>query len=222
MKIEKINDTQMRFVLTKKDLEKKSLKIDDLAYGSSKTQELFQDIIEIASKEFSFNIEDTPLMIEAVPTSKTSIMILLTKVPNPITYQESSGIFKTSMGQKEMFSSSDLTRTKNEKKQKNVRRILKNTNNGFIMLCYEDFETLISSSKRIDLKCSSQVYKYNDKYYLVLQLPKASFDKLDLVESILLEYSQQVYGNEKVLLAYFRENGETIIKSKAIEILKKM
>ena len=99
MKIERINDSQMKFMLTKTDLDKRSLDVSDLAYGSVKTQELFQDIIDTACKEFAFNMEDTPLMIDAVPTSKTSIMIILTKVSNPVTYQESENGFKKVNGE---------------------------------------------------------------------------------------------------------------------------
>ena len=80
MKVERINEVQIKFILTKTDLEKRSLDISDLAYGSSKTQELFQDIIETATREFEFNMDETPVMIEAVPMSKSSITIMLTKV----------------------------------------------------------------------------------------------------------------------------------------------
>ena len=43
MKIEKINENQIRCTLTKEDLADRDIKISELAYGSGKTRELFQE-----------------------------------------------------------------------------------------------------------------------------------------------------------------------------------
>ena len=41
MKIEKVNDNQIRCTLTREDLASRHLKISELAYGSEKTRALF-------------------------------------------------------------------------------------------------------------------------------------------------------------------------------------
>ena len=80
MKIEKISENQIRCTLNKADLSERHLKISELAYGSDKAKELFRDMMEQANIDFGFDADNIPLMIEAIPTSKDSIVLLITKV----------------------------------------------------------------------------------------------------------------------------------------------
>ncbi|MBQ8188315.1 MAG: adaptor protein MecA [Lachnospiraceae bacterium] len=83
MKIEKINDNQIRCTLTQNDLATRKLKISELAYGSEKAKSLFRDMMEQASNECGFEADDIPLMIEAVPISSECIVLTITKVEDP-------------------------------------------------------------------------------------------------------------------------------------------
>ena len=83
MKIEKVNDKQIRCTLTKEDLAKHHLKLSELAYGSEKAKSLFKDMMEQASFELGFEAEDVPLMIEAIPMSVECLVLIITKVENP-------------------------------------------------------------------------------------------------------------------------------------------
>ena len=82
MKIEKINDHQIRCELTKHDLDAHAIKLSELAYGSEKAKGLFRDMMRQAQKEFGFEAEDIPLMIEAIPYSE-HIVLIITKVEDP-------------------------------------------------------------------------------------------------------------------------------------------
>lgn len=83
MKIEKISDNQIRCTLSKKDLLERELRISELAYGTEKAKALFRDMIQQASYEFGFEAEDIPLMIEAIPISPDSLVLVITKVEDP-------------------------------------------------------------------------------------------------------------------------------------------
>ena len=83
MKIEKVNDHQIRCTLTRDDLAKRDLKITELAYGTDKAKELFQDMMQQANIAFGFDAEDTPLMIEAIPINSECIVLVITKVDDP-------------------------------------------------------------------------------------------------------------------------------------------
>ena len=52
MRIEKINDNQIRCTLNKKDLSDRELRISELAYGTDKAKALFRDMVQQASYEF--------------------------------------------------------------------------------------------------------------------------------------------------------------------------
>lgn len=83
MKIERVNENQIRCTLTKDDLIERQIKLSELAYGSEKAKSLFKDMMQQASAEFGFEAEDIPLMIEAVPLSAETIMLIITKVEAP-------------------------------------------------------------------------------------------------------------------------------------------
>jgi adapter protein MecA 1/2 len=83
MKIEKINDRQIRCTLTREDLATRELKLSELAYGSDKARALFQDMMQVAAQDFGFEADNTPLVIEAVPVSVDSIILIITKVDDP-------------------------------------------------------------------------------------------------------------------------------------------
>lgn len=83
MKIEKVNDNQIRCTLTREDLANRELKISELAYGTEKAKSLFREMMKQASYEFGFEAEDIPLMIEAIPMSAECIVLIITKVEDP-------------------------------------------------------------------------------------------------------------------------------------------
>lgn len=88
VKIERISENQIRCTLSKHDLMERHLKISELAYGSEKAKELFRDMMEQANIDFGFDADDIPLMIEAIPTSRDSIVLVITKVDNPEEFDE--------------------------------------------------------------------------------------------------------------------------------------
>ena len=83
MKIEKINDNQIRCTLTRADLAARELRLSELAYGTEKAKSLFHDMMQQAAFEFGFEADDIPLMIEAIPASADSIVLIITKVEDP-------------------------------------------------------------------------------------------------------------------------------------------
>ena len=83
MKIEKLNDNQIRCTLTRADLADRQLKLSELVCGTEKAKSLFQDMMQKAASEFGFEAEDMPLMIEAIPASADCIVLIITKVDDP-------------------------------------------------------------------------------------------------------------------------------------------
>ena len=86
MKIEKMNDHQIRCTLTSEDLATRNIKLSELAYGSEKTRALFRDMMQQAAMDFGFEAEDIPLMVEAIPLSSEKIVVIITKVESCIQF----------------------------------------------------------------------------------------------------------------------------------------
>lgn len=83
MKIERISENQIRCTLTSFDLSVRNLNLGELAYGSEKARGLFREMIQKASNEVGFEAEDIPLMVEAIPLSNESVMLVITKIDDP-------------------------------------------------------------------------------------------------------------------------------------------
>ena len=83
MKIERINENQIRCTLSSFDLSVRNLNLGELAYGSEKARNLFREMIQKASNEVGFDAEDIPLMVEAIPLSNERVMLVITKIEDP-------------------------------------------------------------------------------------------------------------------------------------------
>ncbi|MGN0465859.1 MAG: adaptor protein MecA [Lachnospiraceae bacterium] len=82
MRLERISENQIRCTLSKNDLEDRNLFINELAYSTDKTKALFRDMMQQAFYELGFDAEDIPLMIEAIPSAETLVLVI-TKVEDP-------------------------------------------------------------------------------------------------------------------------------------------
>ena len=78
MKIEKINDNQIKLTLTHDDLTERNIKLEELITPSDRSQELFRDIMEQAFNECGFSVDNAPLMVEATPMALDGLMIIVT------------------------------------------------------------------------------------------------------------------------------------------------
>ena len=83
MKIEKLNDRQIRCTLSAEDLAVNDLNTDEFRYGSEKARELFTSVMERARDEVGFEPGEAPLMIEAVPVDARTLVLLISLVDDP-------------------------------------------------------------------------------------------------------------------------------------------
>ncbi len=83
MKIERINENQIRCTLNQDDLSERQIDLNDLAYGSEKARRLFSELMQTAAAEVGFDSDGVPLMVEAIPLNADSIMLIVTRVEDP-------------------------------------------------------------------------------------------------------------------------------------------
>ncbi len=80
MRMERINDRQVRCVITSEDLAERSLSLRELKYGSMETAKLFKEMLSAAYDEYGFNADNLPIMIEAVPMNRDELLIIISAV----------------------------------------------------------------------------------------------------------------------------------------------
>ena len=101
LKIERINENQVRFTLTKEDLDSRQMRLSELAYGTEKAKALFREMLQQAYRQVGFESDNTPLMIEAIPLKDGSIILVVTKVHDPEELDPRFSNFAPSIRQKE-------------------------------------------------------------------------------------------------------------------------
>lgn len=88
MRIEKLSENQLRCTLNQSDLTSYELKMSELAYGTERAKVFFKELMQEASRDYGFDAENIPLMIEAIPVSKDSIVLIVTKIEDQETLDE--------------------------------------------------------------------------------------------------------------------------------------
>ena len=212
MRIERISDNQIRCTLSKRDLSERRLKISELAYGSDKAKELFRDMMEQANMDFGFDADDIPLMIEAIPTSKESIVLVITKVEDPEELEEKFSKFGNIIPLHELLK-------KRRRAKEHSGNHSKTSNSDFAKLySFPSLSFIVNASKAVVHVYSGKnsVWKdeENSKYFLILNKDekKSSFDN---VCSILSEFGKKetlTYATQD----YFNEHYKLILKDDAI------
>jgi adapter protein MecA 1/2 len=210
VRIEKISESQIKFILSQTDLSERNLKVSELAYGSEKMQCLFHDMLERAMRECGFQPENNvPLMIEAIPLSSQSIMIIVTKVSNTDEFE-----------QKINFS----PRPKEERifmKRPMMEDVLVDVSeSGLTLYSFASMALVSEAASRIRAMFSddNSLHKVNGRYYLLLKTSDFSSPSAYGADTILCEYGQR-HPASRWSKYYLMEHGEVIIKEKALNIL---
>ncbi|MCM1040372.1 MAG: adaptor protein MecA [Roseburia sp.] len=248
MKIEKVNEHQIRCTLTREDLVDRELKISELAYGTEKAKTLFRDMMQQAAYECGFEAEDIPLMIEAIPLNAECIVLIVTKVEDPEELDTRFSKFAPSVHDDDMdddhedlmeaFADSademlDMLRKMDEQSRSfdtadtevprtaTTRRapVIPHTNRMFSFPTLDDVMRLCHIAAPFYIGVSSLYKNDSDGSYLLLISPaRLSVANFNRLCNICSEYGCAEHFSSAVE-SYLEEHCEPIIKDKAIQSL---
>lgn len=244
MKLERVNDHQIRCTLTRADLAARQLKLSELAYGSEKAKMLFKDMMQKASYELGFEADNIPLMIEAVPLSSESIILIITKVDDPEELDTRFANFAPSVHEKDSADNIDDLISSISADADNVLDLFKKfrqsvsgdqpsdnpealleQNNSFELTKSYSFDSLDSVSKVAKLLKNfyfgkSSLYKNPKNGKLILVVTKSNHTPEDFnrVCNIVSEYGISEKFSDAAA-AYLEEHGELILKDNALKTL---
>ena len=209
MKIEKISETQVKFILSKTDLEERNIKINELAYGSEKTHRLFQEMMRQAHLECNFESENTPLMVEAMPVGRSHVVIVVTKISDNTEEEHPLNLFPQAHGNSH-FKTHGLKEPETSVRQKD----------SLAIFSFNKLDDTTFAAKRLHdyFMGQSRLYKCDNRYYLVVQEDACAAYALIEVETVLHEYGEKHVSND-LSEVYLAEHGELLIKNQAIEKL---
>lgn len=222
MRIEKVNDTQIRVTLSHADLTPRDIKISELAYGSQKAQELFREMMTQAHEQFGFETENIPLMIEAVPLSRESIMIVVTKIEDPSQIDARMGALGERPNHRTFKAQNDKVTIPIDKPAK-TKKEAKQAENPVLIYSFPSLDRLTDVGHKINaIYCGmNSLYKKDQDHYFIVLHPnfmhKTTHQQL---ESVLDEFGSK-HVSSSLGEAYLKEHSTLLIKDKALEVLTK-
>ncbi len=210
MKIEKINENQIKFLLTNEDLQEREIKLSELAQGSEKAQAFFRDIMTEAMLDCGFDATNTPLMIEAMPVTMDTVMIIVSKVNKDMDIDRVISLTPKSLEDRKYKQSTIKTFDENQD-------IFIEDDEEIYIYSFKTLDDIISLSERLNesYEGNNILYKYQDRYFLSMQKNDTFVTSLD---SVVSEYGQKHISNI-ISKYYLDEHGEVIIKNNALSIL---
>jgi len=239
MKIEKISDSKMHFVLTDEDLKNRNLTLSDLSYGSIPSKKLISELLSISSNRYDFKQEDDTLTIDAVPMADGSLDITFTKDPFSDAIDSRYSTFsRTEVSVPSGFSDDEPHVTSNAREVLDMYRSLRDKKK--IHTGKESFSDFSSISKTFRFKSlddcislagvlstnfhgDSSLCKLIDypALYLVLRPGKIKPAEFNNICNIVSDYGTAILS-EKSFLASLREHGEVLISKTALDTLLKL
>ena len=243
MKLEKINDNQIRCTLTKDDLADRQIKLSELAYGSEKAKSLFRDMMLQANAEFGFEANDIPLMIEAIPMPNDCIVLIITKVSDPEELDtrfskfspSNADILDVSTESKKAVSAEGADEVLDifkrmmeqhikglEKQQEEKPAKIADEIDLTRLYCFGNLESIIEAAHVLKnyYHGENRLYKNNSRklYYLVLSKSSHTPEEFNKICNILTEYgSNEPY--KKSTESYMAEHYDLVIKKEALQKL---
>jgi adapter protein MecA 1/2 len=212
MRIERISDTQIRFILTNEDLAERNIKISELSVGSDKAQRLFQEMMHQAMTECDFESANTPLMMEAVPLGEEGVMVMVTKLSDTAEIEKKLSLFplvKTAL----RFKKADVIEPTEEAPEED----------SVSVFSFDTLDMMAEAAARLagQFEGVSRAYKMDGRFYLVLVNETEDGRTTDDLESVMHEYGQK-HISSPISRQYISERGETLILEDAVAKLKRM
>lgn len=238
MKIEKVNEHQIRCTLTQADLASRELKLSELAYGSEKAKELFKDMMEKANDEYGFDADNIPLMIEAIPVNSECIVLIITKVEDPEELDTRFSKFAPSVHEEsedsDSYDTSDDTSgdissisdlfNKFKAATSSISQDSKSVMKAFdgVAFSFESITELSSVCKTVSkfFDAESSLYRNNSTGNYLLAINRGKLDVADFVQACNLFSEYGAISQGKLISeSYIREHFDTICVKNAISTL---
>ena len=199
MRIEKLTENKIRFILNMDDLEEKNIDFHSFMSNSIESQDLFLDMLDQAETEVGFKTENYKLMIEALATSDGNFILTVTRI------------------------SDENSHKKNSKKDVKIKRknIVPNkllsiykfsSFDDFCEFCTYIADVLPLSYKKIR---NSSLYSYNSSYYLILSNMRITVADFKLFCNAITEFGTFV-NTPSLFERKIKEYGKLIINEHAI------
>lgn len=204
MEFSRLDDDTIRCVLTEEDMKEHGIELEDFFKNKEKTQSFFEEIVEEAKRQVSYEATSGVLAVQVMPLPENGLAIVFSENKE----NEFDGLIKNI---KDMVGDlkQDITIEDNKNKEQAQVRIF-----AFASLEHiEMFTRAIPSDKKI----KSQLYKDETEnlFYLVIEKGRISAKLFKGICEKAIEFSEFVSEDPKTL-TYYQEHFICMIEKNAI------
>ena len=239
MKVERLNDNQIRFIFMQQDLADRNININDfVSRPPSGSHGLFQEITGLLQSEYGFATIGTPLMFEAT-MSNDSLWVTVTKM-NPADgmngLQNMMGGIMSHLNPQMLAGNQGFVQahipntppnmphqqgapTGNQQHRRQKQK--PPPKKDYVLYSFDNFDIMAMVASRIgsNFNGDSHVYKMEGRYYLLLKTTELDNIIVKKLESLLCDFGKKELSGP---IAYnqMMERGEVIIAEDAVRKLK--
>lgn len=216
MRIEKINEDKLKIMFNEEELEENNITVHSFLAGSNEAQKLFLAILDIANEEFGFDIKNCNVSSETISFGNKNFVILITKKS-----------LSASMPSKNIgtFSHYNLLNLVDYDHTTSINPLSFQPplNHDCIMYKFSTLDEVFNFCKFVNLELSiknltNSLYKYNDDFYIIIDMKKLATSQKELVINILSEYKEYIYLS-MLSLDMFLEKSTLLLENNAIQSL---
>jgi len=195
MRVERLSQDKIRIFLTFDDLHERGIEKEDIWRDIPKVHDLFNDMMEQAYEELGFEVMG-PVAVEVFALPAQGMVVIVTR-----------GKSQTSSEDDNEYDDDDIYE---------MEVTLEESDD--IIYHFRDFEYLLEACYRVNnvLPEGGKIYRYHERYYLVLD--EIDVDNQQLYHTIIALLSE--YGEASTVTKYvLAEYGKPVITENAVQQL---
>ena len=225
MEFSRDGNNVIRCVITEEEIEELGYTIDDIISNSARTQQFMNQIFDLAEQEFNTKFDIGIKSVRADIMPDHTISLTFSEHPGTEGVMDHikdivNGLLNTIPKQKwdEIKAMKDKGAGDNE-----AEIATDSTAKIIVLFAFEDLDTLMRYAKQVKVEeiPFNQLYKFDDMYFLLLDVTSASEKDVKSLSALTDEYAADIFvGAEK--RAFIYEHGKEILKERAIEQLREI
>lgn len=203
MKIEKISEDILKVTLSVEDMIKWNVSGESLTPENADSNEMFWDIIHMASEETGVVFENCKLTVEAMQKDADTFVIFITR--KSLNMDGNAQVMPSK-------------RYKYKKKQGKPQE-----SSSVLVYTFAEFNDICKFVRHNLYYCllfehNNQLFKHKDAYRLVVQIPPKLKEYVPQFNDCVSEYASQV-ENSYFYASYLSEHGQNVIEDNALKVI---
>ena len=222
MKLERINDNQIRITLDPRDFDDFDVSVVDLLTDrEGKAKEFLETLMHMAKDDLNFEVDGGPIMVEVTQTGQDAIVLMVTKVDGDQKPEQNRHAVKAPFGQE--------LKDKEEKEEQSIPSIpLQPTDNdkkvtpSYGVCRFKTLDDVILVAKMAEHYYDSDNSLYKDStdenYYLMYTRSRNTEDEFKLLSNHVREFGEPAtfhYASRY----YLEEHFTLVIANEALQLL---